>query len=188
MGSKDKYGYRHDDGSYSKMTGNDKNVSYSIYDKNPSEEDHSGTHINYNKETGKGSIVEHGPDGKPIKSDISCYLTTACMRYFQNNFDDNSYELTVLRWFRDNYVTKEDIYHYYKVAPYIVEGINNSSYSNLVYNYIFDNIICDCISYIENGDYISAYNLYKNTVLNLEEKYARPLLEKKIVNVLKRTI
>lgn len=30
MSEKDKYGYKHDDGHYSKMTGNDTNSSYSI--------------------------------------------------------------------------------------------------------------------------------------------------------------
>ena len=38
------------------------------------------------------------------------------MKYFQENFDDNCYELTVLRWFRDNFVSKEDdkVYSRYK--------------------------------------------------------------------------
>lgn len=48
MGEKDKYGYKHDDGYYSKMTSNDKNSSYSIYDKNSSEKDHSAIHVNPN--------------------------------------------------------------------------------------------------------------------------------------------
>ena len=46
------------------------------------------------------------------------------MKYFQENFDDNCYELTVLRWFRDNFVSKEDKEHYYEIAPIIVETIN----------------------------------------------------------------
>ncbi len=45
---KDKYGCKHDDGHYSKMTGNDKNVCYSIYDKRPDKDGHSSIHINYN--------------------------------------------------------------------------------------------------------------------------------------------
>ena len=46
------------------------------------------------------------------------------MKYFQETFDDDCYELTVLRWFRDNFVSKEDIEHYYETAPVIVEAIN----------------------------------------------------------------
>ena len=51
------------------------------------------------------------------------------MKYFKENFDDNCYELTVLRWFRDNFVSKEDIKHYYEVAPIIVE---NSAYKSFL--------------------------------------------------------
>ena len=48
------------------------------------------------------------------------YLTSACMKFFQDKFDDKCYELTVLRWFRDNFVSSEDIEHYYETAPYII--------------------------------------------------------------------
>ena len=65
-----------------------------------------------------------------------CYLTTACMKHYLNNFDDNCYELTVLRWFRDNFVSKEDIEHYYKVAPIIVEAINEEEKSDIIYDYM----------------------------------------------------
>jgi len=57
VAGKDKYGYKHIDGHYSKMTGNGSNSSYSIYDKNPSKKGHSAIHVNINTNTGKGSIV-----------------------------------------------------------------------------------------------------------------------------------
>ena len=138
MGEKNKYGYEHDDGHYSKMTGNDSNSSYSIYDKNPSEDGHSAIHININTDTDQGSIVEHDSSGNTTKTDISCYLTSACMRYMNESFNDNCYELNVLRWFRDNFVSKEDIKHYYAVAPIIVEAINQEINNNLIYDYIYD--------------------------------------------------
>ncbi len=50
MGEKNKYGYKHDDGHYSKMTGNDTNSTFSVYDKNPSEKGHSAIHVNINTE------------------------------------------------------------------------------------------------------------------------------------------
>lgn len=187
MGEKDKYGYKHDDGHYSKMTGNDVNSSYSIYDKNPSEKRHSATHVNINTDTRSGSIVEHGADGQSTKTDIKCYLTTACMNYFQENFDDNCYELTVLRWFRDNYVTKEDIEHYYEIAPTIVEAINKEENADVIYNYIYDNIVDYCVEQIEFGNYNKAYSRYKNSVLILEEQFVKPLLPQKFTRTLKRT-
>ena len=68
-------------------------------------------------------------------------MTSASMKYFQEKFDDNCYELKVLRLFRDNFVSKEDIEHYYEVAPIIVETINKEEKSGMVYDYIYDNIV-----------------------------------------------
>ena len=63
------------------------------------------------------------------------------MKYFQETFDDDCYELTVLRWFRDNFVSKEDIEHYYETAPVIVEAINREEKKDIIYDYIYDNIV-----------------------------------------------
>ncbi len=68
------------------------------------------------------------------------------MRHYLNNFDDNCYELTVLRWFRDNFVFKEDIKHYYKIAPVIVEAIDKEQHSNMIYDYIYDNVVDACVT------------------------------------------
>ena len=57
------------------------------------------------------------------------------MKHFQETFDDDCYELTVLRWFRDNFVSQEDIAHYYQTAPVIVAGIDNCGESaNIAYD------------------------------------------------------
>ena len=53
-------------------------------------------------------------------SGSGCYITSACMEHFQDEFDDNCHELTVLRWFRDNFVSDEDVELYYSLAPTIV--------------------------------------------------------------------
>lgn len=167
------------------MTGNDKNSCYSIYDKNPSEKGHSATHVNININTGKSSIVEHESDGKTTTTDIICFLTTVCMRKLKESFDDNCYELRVLRWFRDNFVSDEDIKHYYVTAPIIVSSINSASNNDIVYDYIYDNVVDFCVTAIENGDYKSVYNRYKNSVLSLEETFAKPILQDKLVKTLK---
>lgn len=149
---------------------------------------HDAAHVNVNYDKSSWSSTTHGPD----KSDTSsgsggCYLTSACMKYFQDKFDDNCYELTLLRWFRDNFVSKEDIEHYYEVAPIIVEAINKEEKSDVIYNYIYDNIVDYCIDQIEQGNYDNAYSRYKNSVLILEEQFAKPFLEQKFVKGLKRT-
>ena len=107
------------------------------------------------------------------------------MRYFQEKFDDNCYELTMLRWFRDNFVSKEDIEHYYKTAPIIVEEINKEEKSGIIYDYIYDNIVDYCVKQIELGNYNQAYNRYKNSILVLEKQFAKPVLEHKLIKTLK---
>ena len=60
----------------------------SIYDKNPKEDNHSSIHINIDTNTGKGKIVDTTKEEKEV-TDINCYLTTACMRYQEDLFNDN---------------------------------------------------------------------------------------------------
>ena len=159
----------------------------SFYDKSPKDSSHSSIHINWDSENGKGSIVDT-TNGNKETTNIGCFLTTACMRYFQEKFDDNCYELTVLRWFRDNFVSREDIEHYYEIAPIIVEAINEEEMSEIIYDYIYDNVVDYCVQQIEQGNYEAAYNRYKNSVLTLEEQFAKPLLQQRFVKTLKRTI
>ena len=155
-----------------------------FYDGDPKDPNHESIHIGWDSSTGKRSVRDT-TGGKDTKTDTSCYLTSACMRYFQEKFDDNCYELTVLRWFRDNFVSKEDKEHYYEVAPIIVETINKEEQSGIIYDYIYDNIVDYCVEQIEQGHYDKAYSRYKNSVLTLEEQFARPLLEKRLVKSLK---
>lgn len=93
------------------------------------------------------------------------------MKHFQDEFDDNCYELTVLRWFRDNFVSKEDIELYYNVAPIIVQNIDALDDNEQIYNYIYSHIVEACVKAIENGDYDFAYNRYKSSVLALNEQF-----------------
>jgi len=156
-----------------------------IYDRDPSEKEKETIHIKHNPETGKGTIVEKDTSGTKTITDTSCYLTSACMSHYLTNFDDNCYELTVLRWFRDNFVSKEDIKHYYKTAPMIVEAIEQEEYKDIIYNYIYDNVVDACVEAIENGDYDFAYNRYKESILSLEQTYLKINLEHKLVRALK---
>lgn len=153
----------------------------SFYDKDPKEKDHESIHINWKSSAGKGTIVESDGINKTI-TDIECFLTTACIRHYLNFFDDNCYELQVLRWFRDYFVTKEDIKHYYEVAPIIVSAIENEIKSNMIYDYIYHNVIHICINAIENGNYDLAYSTYKNCVLCLEKFYLDTNLKKTLKN------
>ncbi len=117
--------------------------------------------------------------------DRKSYLTIACMKSMVGCFDDNCEELTIIRKFRDEYVSKEDIEHYYEIAPIIVDAINEAENSDEIWKYIYENVVTHCVTSIKEEEYDYAYNRYKCNVMTLEEIYARPLLTKKLLKVLK---
>ncbi len=174
-------------GTWINVNSKDEKAHVNIYDKDPRDEHNTSIHVNINYEEETFNITEKD-DGKKTTTDCSCFLTTACMKHFHKQFDDNCYELKVLRWFRDKFVSKEDIEHYYEIAPIIVENINRFDNCNELYNGIYENVILLCVKAIENNEYDLAYNIYKNSILNLEEEYARPALEQKLVKVLRNRI
>ena len=170
---RDEYGHYINDEGVEIRVSTDKNGKdhIDIYDSCPAENpDHSSIHINIDTDTGKGKIVDT-TSGEKEETDTQCYLTTACMKFFQDRFDDDCYELNVLRWFRDNFVSKEDIELYYNVAPIIVENIDALDDNEQIYNYIYSHIVEACVKAIENGDYDFAYNRYKSSVLALNEQF-----------------
>ena len=156
-----------------------------IYSSNPKDGPHDSIHIKVDTENKTYEAVTK-IDGEKESSSGECFLTSACMRYFQEEFDDNCYELRVLRWFRDNFVSKEDIEHYYEVAPIIVEAIDEEEKSSIIYDYIYDNIVDYCVSQIEQGNYDKAYSRYKNSVLILEEQFTKPVLTNRFDKSLKK--
>ena len=187
MADRDKYGnYVNDKGVTIKIN-TDKNGNDHIgFYGGEVDKPHDAAHVNVNYAKESWSSTTHGPDKSGTNSGSGgCYLTSACMKYFQEKFDDNCYELTVLRWFRDNFVSKEDIEHYYEVAPIIVETINKEEKSGIIYDYIYDNIVGYCVEQIEQGNYEAAYNRYKNSVLVLEEQFTKPALTDRFVKTLK---
>lgn len=115
-------------------------------------------------------------------------LTSAYMMHMQEKFDDNCEELTILRWFRNNFVSNEDINHYYIIAPIIVDAIDELEDSLGIYKYIYDNVVAVCVHTIKKGEYQLAYERYKSSILILEERFARPKLNNKLVKTLKLKI
>lgn len=100
------------------------------------------------------------------------------MKHFEGDFDKNCYELRVLEWFADNFVSQEDMEFYYRLGPVVVEAIDNNPNSDMIYEYIYDNVVDACVTAIENGDYNFAYDRYKSSVISLGETFAKPYLQK----------
>ena len=158
-----------DDGGHSHYYWNDKN-------------DHD---LGKDADFGRPESNSHdNPTTGEVQDNGGCYLTTACIKHFMNNFNDKCYELQLLRWFRDNFVSEEDIAHYYETAPIIVSAINQLPNNNIIYSQIYFDIIEYCVKAIEHGQYDAAYERYKDSILTLEEKYARPVLEHRLVRAL----
>lgn len=109
------------------------------------------------------------------------------LAYKIDKFDENCYDLQILRRFRDNFVSQEDIEHYYQTVPVVVEAIDKMPENNSIYNSIYKNVITVCVKAIEQKNYELVYSTYKNNILELEERFARPLLQKRLVKTLGST-
>lgn len=102
-----------------------------------------------------------------------CFITTACLHQFKNNFDDDCYELTELRFLRDTFVKiqhPEDVEEYYRIGPIIVDAINSQPDCEEIYADIYENLVMATIS-MSKVSFESAYKLYKDYVQKLKEKY-----------------
>ena len=119
-------------------------------------------------------------------SGSGCYLTTACMKHMQKNFDDNCNELMILRWFRDNFVNKNDIKHYYSIAPIILDKINFLPDNSKIYEWIYNYVVEPCVNAIKQNNFEFAYNRYKNSVFALEEQFINSELENNNSKILKK--
>lgn len=103
-----------------------------------------------------------------------CYITTAVCGSM--NKPDDCAELTSFRWFRDNWLTKQDfgmsaIYDYYHTAPSIVKAIDSQANSSGEYRRIWSEHLSACFDMIANGDYTNCYNKYKAMVEHLKQKW-----------------
>ncbi len=113
----------------------------------------------------------------PVYSKLNssdCFLTTACVT--AKGLPNDCRELTVLRAFRDFYLSEQDggkdeIAEYYRIAPAIVNAINAASSSTLLWEELYANLIIPCVNLIEEGNNAAAYELYRSYVKALSERY-----------------
>ena len=70
--------------------------------------------------------------------------------------------------------------------PIIVDEINKLDNIEDIYKNIYENVIVTCIKYMQNLDYKRTYEVYKKCILELEEKYVRPVLNQRLLDVLRK--
>ncbi|MFD2869205.1 GTPase family protein [Kurthia populi] len=102
-----------------------------------------------------------------------CYITTAVCEY--QNKQDDCYELTQFRKFRDEWLLnqpdgKELISEYYETAPQIVEQIEKLPNKGEVYKHINEQYLTPCLAYIENNQMLQCKKLYTEMMHNLYEE------------------
>lgn len=103
-----------------------------------------------------------------------CFLTTACVE--AKGLPDDCYELTVFRKFRDTYLKStaegsKDVRTYYRVAPRIVDAINQEPNALAWYEEIYCELITPVLCLIENERYEDAWQNYRQYVQKLCEQF-----------------
>lgn len=101
-----------------------------------------------------------------------CFLTTACCQY--KGLPDDCTELTILRNFRDNVLMQNDeernlVEEYYRIAPELVERIEQQPDARDIYEQIYMKIQ-QIIEQINKDNYASAINCYKDMVYTLQDR------------------
>lgn len=103
-----------------------------------------------------------------------CYITTAvCLN---SGKADDCYELTQLRWFRDNWLKQQPdgeelIEKYYNTAPKIVAIIDQQPDKQEIYDSLKMEYIDPCLRYIENKEFLLCKEKYIDMVVSLCKKY-----------------
>ena len=103
-----------------------------------------------------------------------CFITTAVCENFGK--DDDCYELTAFRNFRDGWLTAQPdgkalIAEYYSIAPAIVNKINSLPNAAQIYEALLTKYLAPCLNLIEHGENLSCKRLYVEMVTLLKKKF-----------------
>lgn len=104
----------------------------------------------------------------------ACFLTTACIQHA--GLEDSCQELTIMRDFRDNYLSKQKdgdllIGEYYSIAPKILSEINKTDNANKIYKELYENLVLPVVDYIQSNNNEAACQHYQDVVNNLKCTY-----------------
>lgn len=105
-----------------------------------------------------------------------CYITTAVCQVYDK--EDDCYELTLLRDYRDTYLASLPegaslIREYYDVAPSIVKHINQRKDSRDIYRSIWEQYLGPCIRLIEEDRLPECRERYEDMVHTLKDRFFR---------------
>ena len=125
-----------------------------------------------NKNCAANRISKRATGQGGYQSAKCCYLTTATCQVM--GLPDDCEYLRVLRWFRDNVLSrtadgKQDIAAYYRTAPEIVAAIDLRTDHRDIYEKIFRETVQPAVKAIQGGAYELAYTIYRNGVTQLHK-------------------
>jgi len=149
------------------ITGNDDMYKTTISDGDQKAEGHGTT-----PESSQESASNQWESGETT-SVSSCYLTTACVKTM--NLPDNCLELKVLRYFRDKVlmqdsVGKRAVKEYYKIAPEIVQVVENQENAQRIWREVHDDIKY-AVSLVLSRNFNEAFKHYQKMTLRLKKNY-----------------
>lgn len=131
-----------------------------------------------------GGIVDAGEDilggigdavGDIFGGGGGCFLTTACMQRYKQDFDDNCRELVAMRKLRDEYAPNLEegpalVQEYYKTAPSYVHWINAREDADGVWSELYDKYLLPAVEAVEKEHMHKAYEIYVDMVHYVKEK------------------
>jgi hypothetical protein len=102
-----------------------------------------------------------------------CFLTTACVEYY--GFEDNCYELQLLRKYRNCYLNStnqgyDKVRFYYKYSPLILDEIFKSKNKENIFKDLFS-MVKLVVGLIEKNKNIEALSVYENKVYELLKQF-----------------
>ncbi len=137
-----------------------------------------------------GEGEESKEEKKPAKQEpkkgkskgFKCYLTTACVQH--RGLDDDCRELTVLRAFRDGYLSRQRhgpalIGEYYRHAPRLVKAISGSPGAHRTWEWIY-RVIQECVRDIARGRPERAEAAYRAMVAELSAAFPQRRTEARV--------
>ena len=121
----------------------------------------SPARVTFQNKNGKFSSTTNKRKNKKSED---CFLTTACIQHY--NLSDNCSQLTILRDFRDNYLSKStlgklQIQEYYLKAPLVVSALDVHPHKDDLYKILFETINTACDLVIKK-EFEKAKALYTN--------------------------
>ena len=105
------------------------------------------------------------------KTSYACPLVATCILNHYHGEESSLQLIKVFNVFEEHIMAEAELAFYKQVTPIIVNSINSLENAKEIYEILYQDKIVPCMNAILKGDYCFAYEQYKKTILELEDKY-----------------